>query len=108
MPSHFSLSGKAELKTVSNFSTITAGTKNVTTAGTRLTLVATSAPAKHVFIQAKRANTGFIYVGGVTIASTNGISLSAGDVIDFPITDLIAVYLDSSVNGEGVTFSYFT
>ena len=79
------------------------GKKVVTTAGTRVTL-ATSTTVKSVVIKALIANTGVIYVGDATVASTNGFALSAGDTLGLDIANLATVNLDSSVNGEGVTY----
>ena len=87
---------------------ISDGSKAVTTAGSEVTLVASSTACRSVTIQAKRANTGYIYVGGATVASTSGVELSPGDSISLNIDDLVKVYIDSSVNGEGVQFTYLT
>jgi hypothetical protein len=81
------------------------GSKNVTTAGTRVAL-ATSTACQGVLIQAKAANTGIIYVGGSTVSSTSGIFLYAGESVEISIDNLRKVYLDSSVSGEGVVFTY--
>lgn len=84
------------------------GDKDVATAGTRVTLVAAATESRHVFITAKAANTGKIWVGGATIAADRGVYLNAGDTIDFPIADLQKVQLDAAINGEGVTFTALT
>ena len=86
--------------------TIVGGTNDVTTAGTREALGA-STVIKSVTIRAKATNTGNIYVGGVTVDSTNGIALAANDSVEIDIKNLATVYIDSSVNGEGVGFTYF-
>jgi len=86
--------------------TIAGGTKDVTTAGVPEAL-ASSTACKSVYIKAKLANTGSIYVGGSTVTSTTGITLAAGDSIQFDISNLSTVYIDSSVNGEGVGYTYF-
>lgn len=83
--------------------TIFNGKKTVTTAGTRVTLAA-STTVKSVTIKALAANTGTIYVGDTSVASTNGFALSAGESISLDIANLNTVNLDSSVNGEGVTY----
>lgn len=87
------------------------GSKDVTTAGTRVALVAAQEFAAWVTVQAKTGNTGSIYLGGVTIDSTRGIELLSGDTHTFLAErarqyDLNGIYIDSSVNGEGVTFTY--
>jgi hypothetical protein len=83
--------------------TIYNGKKVVTTAGTRVTL-ASSQAVKSVTIKALAANTGIIYVGDTAVASTNGFALLAGDSLSLDIGNLATVNLDSSVNGEGVTY----
>lgn len=83
--------------------TIYNGKKTVTTAGTRVTL-ASSQAVKSVTIKALSTNTGFIYVGDTSVASTNGLQLEAGETISLDIANLNTVNLDSSVNGEGVTY----
>lgn len=89
--------------------------KTVTTAGTRVQLTSTALTAPSVYIEAKTANTGVIYVGNVAVASTtymaslaagkgiaiNGVAGGTGGEIA-----LNAIYLDSSVNGEGAMWSY--
>ncbi len=86
--------------------TIGCGTKAVTTAGTRETLVAATTPCLAVTIQAKRANTGYVYVGGATVASTDGVDLAPGESMTLGVDDLVKIYLDVSVNGEGVKYTY--
>ena len=84
----------------------------VTTAGTRVTLVAATTPAKYVAITAETDNTGLIVVGGATVvallATRQGIPLNAGDSMSMDVDDLVDVYLDSTVSGDGVTFTYET
>ena len=81
------------------------GQKTVTTAGTRVQLATTTAVAS-LTIKAKRTNTGSIYVGDSTVTSSTGFILAAGDSISLDISDLATIYLDSSVNAEGVSFLY--
>ena len=83
--------------------TIYNGKKSVTTAGTRVTL-ASSQAVKSVTIKALSTNTGIIYVGDTSVASTNGFQLSAGETISMDIANLNTVNLDSSVSGESVTY----
>lgn len=82
------------------------GARTVTTAGTRVQLSASSVPCRRVYIQALVGNTGSIYVGGSTIAAGRGIELLATATITLEVSDLNLVYLDSSVNGEGVSYAY--
>lgn len=91
------------------------GNKTVTTAGTRVALAASSTPVVWATVQAKCANTGYIYVGGANVSSSNGIEIAAcqaavfGTVIDGrAYYDLAEIYIDASVNGEGVKFTYAT
>lgn len=87
------------------------GRKVVTTAGTALAL-ATSTPCKKISITAETDNTGIIVVGGSTVvaalATRRGTPLNAGDSYEVDIDDLADVYLDTTVSGDGVTFTYFT
>lgn len=87
------------------------GVKTVTTAGTDVALAA-STPCKKVDIQAQTDNMGLIAMGGsgvdATVATGTGILLSAGDFISIETDDLADIYIDSTVNGEGVRFTYYT
>lgn len=80
------------------------GKTTVTTAGTRVVLAASQA-VKSVTIKALQTNTGIIYVGSSTVSSTNGFQLYAGDSVSLDIANLNTVNIDSSVNGEGVTYA---
>ena len=79
------------------------GQKSVTTAGTAVAL-ASSTEIISVVIKAKSGNTGNIYVGDSTVDSSTGYILGPGDAVSFDMTDLAAVYIDSDVNGEGVSW----
>jgi hypothetical protein len=86
--------------------TLGQGSKNVTTAGTAVAIAATQA-ATWVIVQAKSANTGTIAVGGSgVLAASAGILLSAGQSVTLLIADVANVFIDSTVNGEGVRFTY--
>jgi len=84
---------------------ITDGSKDVATAGTRVTLVAAATPARYVIITAKQGNTGYIWVGGATVANGSGSPLKKRESITLAIDDLQKVYLDATVNGDGVTYT---
>ena len=93
---------------------ITGGADGVTTvssAGTDVVL-ASSTACKKVDIQAQTDNTGLIAVGftGVdaTIATGTGVILYAGDTYSIEVNNLNLIYIDSTVSGEGVRFTYFT
>lgn len=87
------------------------GRKVVTTAGTAVA-IASSTTCKWVAITAETDNTGYIVVGdsGViaSLSTREGVPLNAGDSIVIPIDNLSDVYIDSTVSGEGVTFTYGT
>lgn len=87
------------------------GVTNVTTAGTDVAL-ASSTPAKWVVIMARRTNTANIAVGGsgvdATASTGNGVTLAAGESITLPVDNLADVYIDATVNGEGVRYTYGT
>ena len=88
------------------------GSRTVTTAGTRVTLVSTRTPAAWVIVQANHDNTDAVYVGGSTVSSTRGARLLAGDSVTIPqmagvgAYDLQTVYVDAAVGGEGVRYIY--
>jgi len=82
---------------------IYSGKTTVTTAGTRVVL-ASSQAVQSVTIKALSSNTGLIYVGNSSVASSNGYQLSAGDSISMDVANLNTVNIDSAVNGEGVSY----
>ena len=80
-----------------------ANVQNVTTAGTRVQLPTLA--CNKVTIIAKRANTGYVYVGMNTVSSTvYGAELAAKDSMDFDVSNLNELWIDSSVNGEGISY----
>ena len=89
---------------------ISDGRKTVTSAGTAVPL-ASSTTCKKVIIVAETDNTGLIVVGGSSVVASlstrRGIPLSPGDSIEISIDDLADVYIDSTVSGDGVTYTYF-
>lgn len=84
--------------------TIYHGQKTVTTAGTEVALAASQALLSGVRIKALAANTGIIYVGANPVTSTTGFALAAGEEVFVEVANLATVYIDSSVNGEGVSY----
>jgi len=80
------------------------GHKTVTTAGTAVSLTPTTSFQHTLTVKALKANTGDIYVGTSTVSSSNGFELDAGEEVTFTIADPSNIYIDSSVNGEGVSF----
>lgn len=83
------------------------GKKTVTTAGTAVAL-GSGQIAGPLMVKALAANTGKIYIGNDgagDVASTNGLELSAGEPVVFEhVGNLGNIFVDSSVNGEGVTW----
>lgn len=88
--------------------TLTDGRQTVTSAGTAVALTTTSTPALSVDITALATNTGVISVGGsgvIAAAGTRkGVPLSAGQTKTFENVDLKDVFIDSTVNAEGVSW----
>ena len=75
----------------------------VTTAGTRVAL--TAGGASLIYVRALAGNTGVIYVGDVTVSSSVGYELSAGEyvLIHPPDYEIAAVYVDSAEDGDKVS-----
>jgi hypothetical protein len=80
------------------------GQKTVTTAGTEVALGASTALKSGVRVKALHGNTGWIYVGGNPVTSSTGYVLDAGEEVFVEVSNLATVYIDASVNGEGVSF----
>lgn len=93
------------------YRTIADGLKLVTTAGTREALVAASTKCRLVEIQARPENTGVAVVGSSTVVAASGtrrgIALLPGASVALRIDDLIDLYVDVAVSGEGVSYVYF-
>lgn len=85
--------------------TVLNGQKTVTTAGTRVQVSSSSVPVRSVCIKALHADTGKIYVGNSTVSSANGYELIADLSVCLDVNDVSLVYIDSSVNGEGVSYA---
>ena len=87
------------------------GVKTVSTAGTDEALAGSTA-CKKIAIQAQTDNTGLIAIGATgvdaTVATGTGILLYAGDSFELEIDNLADIYIDSTVNGDGVRYTYFT
>lgn len=81
------------------------GQKTVTTAGTEVAL-APSQPLMEgiITIKALHANTGWIYIGKDPVTSSTGFVLDAGERITLTTDNVADVFIDSSVNGEGVSW----
>ena len=87
------------------------GVKTVTTAGTDEALAGSTA-CKRVVVQAQSDNTGVIAVGATgvdaTIATGTGVLLFPADTFEIEIDNLADIFIDSTVSGDGVRYSYFT
>ncbi len=94
-----------------NITTIADNRKTVTTAGTAVSLVDGLVSAKYVLLTALSTNTGVIVFGGNTVvaaaATRRGTPLNPGASAGIPVDDLSDVYLDATVSGEGVSYTYF-
>lgn len=80
----------------------------VTTAGTAVQLSTSNTRIFSVAIQAETDNTGVIVVGDSSVvaaqATRKGLALNAGDTVTLDVAQLSNIYLDSTVNGDGVTY----
>jgi hypothetical protein len=91
---------------------VSAGAVTVTTAGTRVALSATPiANVVKIYLTNPAANTGLIYIGDSTVASTNGIQIVKGATIEISspkedMLDLQLMYADSATNGDKVIVNY--
>jgi hypothetical protein len=85
-------------------SAIIHGQTTVTTAGTEVTLGASQALTQGAWIKALHGNTGFIYVGANPVTSSTGYVLDAGETVFVPSDNRATIFIDSSVNGEGVSY----
>lgn len=87
------------------------GVKTVAAAGTDEALAAFT-PALFVTIQAQTDNTGLIAVGAAgvdaTVATGTGLALAAGESVTLPCNNLGVFYIDATVSGDGVRYTYGT
>jgi hypothetical protein len=90
-------------------STVNDGRKTVSSVGSAEALAA-STTIKEVTITAELNNTGTITVGGSTVidatATRRGTPLYPGDTVTVTTDNLAEVYIDTEVNGDGVTYNY--
>jgi len=88
-------------------SVILSGNDTVTTAGVaeQLNSGTPLALKRGVGIQALITNTGKVYVGGSNVDNANGEELTKGQDIYIETDDVSNVYIDVSVNGEGVKWT---
>lgn len=85
------------------------GRKTVATGGTAERLSSTATRCRSLIITAETDNTGVIVLGGSTVvaslATRRGTPLAAGESISLDVSDLSVVWLDTTVNGDGVTYT---
>jgi len=87
---------------------LTVGQTVVTTAGTAVKILSTDEGDYTLIIKALSTNTGLIYVGNSDVDSTNGFELSAKEEAIIVIKEgSMDIYIDSSINGEGVSYIYY-
>ena len=96
--------GDVEVTSLPHGATVYNGQKYVSTAGTQVALASSQAITHSVTIMAQSGNSGWIYIGNSSVSSSNGYILDAGDTLELKIANLATVYVDSSVNGEGVSY----
>lgn len=85
------------------------GQKNVTTSGTPVQLATQSVESDQiVLLKAKSANTGFITVGDTSAHALNSgagfYKLAAGQSIEIRCTNTNLIWIDATVNGEGIEY----
>ena len=84
------------------------GQKTVTTAGTAVVLGTSQLINGPLMVKALDTNSGVVALGNdgandVTVS--NGLRLEAGESVIFDfVGDIASLYLDSAVNGEGVSW----
>ena len=96
--------GDVDVTSMPLASAIQNGQTYVTTAGTQVALASSQAITHSDTIMSQSSNSGKIYIGDSSVSSITGYILDAGDTIELKIANLATVYVDSSVNGEGVHY----
>lgn len=88
--------------------------KAITTSGTPEALSASALRVVAFSVQSKTGNTGTVHIGDSTVDNSTkpGMLLTEAQLIAFPpkqgfYYDLADVYVDVSVNGEGVDVTYW-
>lgn len=85
--------------------------KVVVTAGTALVLSATPVPVDYLVITPLHSNTGVVAVAGAEAKATAGsekgwIAVKDSNPLVLHNIDLSQIYVDASVNGEGISYVY--
>jgi len=85
------------------------GRQTVTTAGTAVALAASTA-CKRVTVVAAEGNTGVVVVGGSTVVAAEGtrrgVPLHPLDSYTIDADNLSEVFIDSTVSGDDVTYTF--
>ena len=93
------------------FATIGDGRQTVTTGGTAVQLSTSNVPCKRVVITAETNNTGVITVGSSTVVAAEGTRrgtpLYTAQAATFYTDNLNKLYIDATVDTEGVTYVYY-
>jgi len=75
-------------------------------------LSSTSLETDYIIITAETDNTGVMAVGASTVVATvltrRGTPLLAGESVTITGMDLADIYIDATVSGDGVTYTYAT
>lgn len=83
------------------------GRDTVPNAGTRVQLGVQA--CKVVAVTAETDNTGLIVIGGATVvaalATRRGLPLSAGDSVTLTVDNVSRLFIDATVNTDGVTWA---
>lgn len=90
--------------------TPTDGRQVVTTAGTRVNF--SNVPCRRVDITGLSTNTGIVVIGADTciaaVGTRRGTPLVANQAYSIEIDNLNKLYIDSTVNGEGVSYTAYS
>ncbi len=95
---------QTDVKTITLPTTVVNGQKTVAATGTAEALAGATTLLSVVSIKALISNTGNIFVGNSGVDSTNGYVLAQGESVVLSVADLATVFIDSAVNGDGVSF----
>lgn len=104
--------GGAHMRDSSPPSFLTSGRRTVTNPGSPVQLMAQSSAslAKKVYITAPSSNGGYVYVGDLNVSavsgSEKGVLLTPIGSVTIDINDVSKIWIDATVVGEGVTFTY--
>jgi len=90
--------------------TVVDGRQVVTTAGTRVNF--SNVPCERVDITALSSNTGIVVIGAITCVAAagtrRGTPLVANQPYSIEIDNLNKLYIDSTVSGEGVSYTAYS